>query len=144
MTDSPTLPQLISRLEAEEPSRELDAEITAVLCVLPPYPPGRLGETFPFKGFPDGRVREDFDNGKFGFTWESTRLTSSIDAKLPGEDDGYWIIQGPRTNLSWWARYYPKTGTRKYFGSFATTEAMARRAAYLKSKLAEKEARDDG
>ena len=144
MTAREALRSLVGRIETEEPSRELDAEIAAALCILPPTRdcPHWLGKScFDFVAFPDGTVRENFGNGKFGFTWESARLTSSIDAKLAGEDDGYWIIRGPHKKR-WHACYHPP-GTGAGWDGEASTEAMARRAAYLKSQLAEKEARDD-
>jgi len=132
---------LVDRLETEQPSRELDAEITAALRILPPHPPDWLGKKGGFAACPDGTVREDFGGSKFGFTWVAPRLTSSIDAKLAGEDDGYWLIEGPLPDGCWTARLHPRPAEPGYFDATAATEAMARRAAYLKSKLAEKEAR---
>ena len=129
-----TLRSLVDRLETEEPSRELDAEIGAALKILPPHPPDWLGKKGGFAAFPGGTIREDFGGGKFGFTWVAPRLTSSIDAKLPGEDDGYWLIEGPLPNGRWTERLHPRPAEPGHFDGEAATEAMARRAAYLKSR----------
>ncbi len=74
--------------------------------------------------------------------WTAPNFTGSIDAKLPGEDAGYWIIRGPHEGR-WYACYHPP-GTGAGWDGEAITEAMARRAAYLKSELAEMEGGGDG
>ncbi len=135
MPDAPTLLRaLIARLLTEEPSRELDLTIAEAL-------PG---------GIEAGRTLRSFEarNGRLphddvGTVWVR-HYTSSIDAKLPGEDDGRWVIEGPGPMGGWRVDFSRPFEDSKHFVATAPTEAMARRAAFLKWMLAEKEARDDG
>ena len=132
------LRELIARLETEEPGRELDAATAKA-----------NGNKIEIYRVPkDHPVFKEGGSLEFMVQTDGTRVgiphhTSSIDAKLPGEDDGYWEIVGPLVNGRWHAKFTPNNSGVGHW-TFATTEAMARRAAFLKSKLANQEARDDG
>ncbi len=151
MTDSPTLGSLIDRLQTEKPSRELDALVGAIAVkIITEATPGNgglaVGAHYIYEGWEDGSVNTYIHtaNGEVHKRHRepSQHHTSSIDAKLPGEDDGYWDVSGPLNPGFWSAIFQPRCAGNK-FASKAATEAMARRAAYLKSRLAMEE-RDDG
>ncbi len=121
----PTLQKLIFRIESEPPSRELDVEISVG--------PGNARPTRYKLRAP--KASEKCATGTY---WENDgswcsvlrtapAYTTSPDAKLPGEDAGYWIIRGPHKKR-WHACYHPP-GTGAGWDGEGCTEAMARRAA---------------
>ena len=146
MTDADVLHELIAKLEkATEPSRELDARVHVAVVN-----PMVMTDGGGWKGKPPAvwRLAQQVFNDDWN--WEKVvaglvaapAYTSSLDAMLPGEDAGYWIIQGPHKER-WHACYHPP-GTGAGWDGEGRTEASARHAAYLKARLADMEARSDG
>jgi hypothetical protein len=132
---------LISRLEAaKEGSRELDAHIAVTL----------MGYTFH-----EETTAEHFERGYFacwmGKPHEShctnvsrwPAYTSSVDAALSHEAEGFWEIYGPYKYLNiptpipnrWRAVFWygPELHAKKYEG-WGATEALTRRIASLRAR----------
>lgn len=122
--------ELIAKLEtAEAGARELDAEI-AVAVRSTDTASGQLVPDWAYSNFPmwrarsDGRVEVVHTDGSGGLNWRPPAYTTSLDAKVPGED----IVKVERLpDGLYWA-----TDARCDY-AVARTETLARRAAALKA-----------
>ncbi len=119
MTDTP-LEALIVRLVASEGSRELDIDIHNAL--FPPSPPTPLppGEEVPPAGFGDDEISREMH--------EALHYTTSIDAKLPGENIVEMKLVGQRYEV--WHR----AGNGLTFMGEHKIEVIARRIAALRAR----------
>ena len=125
---TPDYADLIARLEkATGPVRELDVAIWAMLSDPKMYRRAAPGPRY-----------SDWESNSTG-KWEpfypalnAKYYTSSIDAKLPGEDQLYWEIEGQK--IAWCAAAFVFDPRKQLVGSgYAKTEAIARRIAALKA-----------
>lgn len=125
---------LIARLEkADGPDRELDCEIWVALH----------GNDQPMKvvGEPVFKDNRYFCNPNPDIDWFGYDLlnivepyTASLDAKLPGDDEAHWVIDGPRPE-GWYAtRSLVTNDLAIVTEGCGKTEAIARRIAALQAR----------
>lgn len=125
MTTEPDVATLIARVEAATgPSRELDAEIAALVRAVPANAPGWLMRWSGFKvapEFPPGAIAAYGGNGKITAWWNAPLYTSSIDADLTLLPDWSWRVGNLPSG-----RTFADLGTQKsMWGIEGSTPAIA-------------------
>lgn len=81
------------------------------------------------------------ESGSAEWSMSLPRWTESLDAALPGDDDGYWEISGPRRYLhipspvpNYWQATFTLWDPMREYRGWGATEALARRAASLRAR----------
>lgn len=154
------LEALIAELGAvEEGSPELDEDIALAAGIWRAWlskhrywnfdGPGERHFSWPQDGIPDyssetGRKIVLSDEPWHGWCWDADlpEFSTSIDAALPIEKEGWWDISGPRCYLNiptpspnYWKATLTLWEPMCEFVGWGATEALARRIAALKAQL---------
>jgi len=135
-----TLEALALRAEAGEASREMDAELTAILKIPSAIVPDWAVTNFPhWRARSDGRVECVHEDGSGGAHWQPNRITSSLDAVsslqevvLPG-----WHVALVCYGSLGWLCDLACLATGHIARSTAPTEPLARLAAILRALAVE-------